>query len=309
MNQQLYKTVYSLIYPETKQLLESLWKELPLEMYDRPYFKSQDSIHLDFFKAHEFWVRASIDLTSYSYRYPSAGSSEAIREVIAYHKAINPNLVIHCFMGEYEGFEAYATGYKIPVVYHDRANYKKSIAEAQKKGDLFFITNPSSIDGNIWPGFSQFIKFIENKTELKVCLDICYVGSTVNPLKIEGSDRIIHVFFSLSKTFGVYYHRIGGVYSRIELPNLWGNLWFKNIFSLKFGTKLLEEFPMGYFPNKYKNVQLNAVYALESKFDVKIVPSDVLLLATSLEIDKLNILKRHKLARICLTEQMDRFLK
>src|SRR5918999_601042 len=56
------------------------------------------------------------------------------------------------------------------------------------------------------------------------------------------------VFFSLSKAFGVYYHRIGGVLSRAPLPGLEGNRWFKNVFSLALGTLLLERFGVRELP-------------------------------------------------------------
>ena len=64
--------------------------------------------------------------------------------------------------------------------------------------------------------------------------------------------------FSLSKPFGVYYDRIGGVLCRNAMPSLFGNQWFKNLTSLQLGAALLERHDVFDLPRRYKNVQREA---------------------------------------------------
>lgn len=287
------KTVYALRFPETAALYQELLRDHHVEMNDRheeAWTKKQDDYHVTFFEGHQRWLKETkLDLpfADLPYRYPTAGSSEAIREVLAnlgslaHYKPVNGPATIHILGGEYEGYKALAKPYGIRVVHHnwaERDTYGNDLERSLRsilhyaernstKGHYLFLSQPHSLNGNILRDFDSFMNEIAQKTDLRVALDLCYVGLVPSSkwfvkdqpkfglnLK-EGADIIDYVFFSLSKVFGVYYHRIGGVYSRNEIPGLWGNMWFKNLDSLYLGEKLMSKFGPFDLPDKYQPLQ------------------------------------------------------
>lgn len=300
------KTVYSLIYPETKKTLEDLWLSKPHDLYKNPHKQKQLEMDKEFLSTWIDWTKDQVNIPPLPYFYPTAGSSEAIRETIAFEKSKNPNMKIHIFKGEYEGYKAYAQAYNIPVVEHERDSYKNSLEfnQALKSNDLFFLSQPSSIDGNYWSEFDSFASILD-KSSLSLMLDLCYIGCTTNLPKIDLTrhSSIKVIFFSLSKVFGVYYHRIGGVISSYEMPSLYGNQWFKNLFSLQLGINLMKNFKLGELPNKYKYLQ--------EKICLKhnLNPCDVILLGQKDSQDVNHPLYRHKKIRGCLSPIMERILK
>lgn len=302
------KTVYSLVYPDTEKVLSKLWKSKPLGLYKKAYTGAQDNLHEDFKQVWLDWVKDVVvwnqNLVNF---YPTAGSSEAIRESISqysHQKYLGHR--IHVFEGDYEGYAAFAQAYGIQVVKHDRNNFNSLMGI--NSGERFYISQPSSIDGNVWNKFDEFVKFLEYfapGTDLMI--DLCYVGSVSKKYNIDLSSRLVHsVFFSLSKVFGVYYHRIGGVFCKREMPGLFGNRWFKNVFSLTFGMELMKKFPVNFLPKKYEKIREKVIESLNSKESLSLVPADVFLLANS----NSDLLKEYQrgfsgVARICLTEMID----
>ena len=299
------KTVYSLYYPETAKLIEAALNPFPHHLYTEAWTKKQDELHGPFFEA---WqnvlgtpalpgVRWGID---FPHQYPCNGSSEAIRETLAdlavesQQRRKLPR--VHVFSGEYEGYRAIAEGYGFEVVEHSRNQRHESdwrlaatnINKQMRPGDRFYISHPSSIDDNIWPHIDEFITLMaEHNPGVGIYLDLCYVGTTQKPVVVTNANlfNVQALFFSLSKVYGVYYHRMGGVYSRKRLPGLVGNMWFKNLLSLHLGKMLLNHFG-GSLPKTYGHLQKRAVEALEGWYekrgDVAIIkPSDVVLLAHS----------------------------
>ena len=299
----LSKTVYSLVYPETSDVLRELWQEQPHQMYLSPHLQGQLKIDEKFKNTWLQWVSSQVKMPEFNYFYPTAGSSEAIRESISLAKVRNPKVKIHVFNGEYEGYKAYADAYGIEIVSHERGDYKtEKFQRALNSEDLFYLSNPSSIDGNIWQGFDEFISILNN-SKLKLMLDLCYVGATAKEMNLDLNQPCIHtIFFSLSKVFGVYYHRIGGVFSREEMPALYGNIWFKNLFSLCFGTKLMENIKIGQLPKKYAKLQ-KEICEKEN-----LSPADVVLLGIKESEDVTDPLYRHKLIRACLTPKMEQII-
>jgi len=73
------------------------------------------------------------------------------------------------------------------------------------------------------------------------------------------AEPIAAVLWSLSKPFGVYYHRIGGLLAHAEVPSLHGHLWFKNLFSLHLGERLMAAHPARELPARYEPVQRRAL--------------------------------------------------
>lgn len=292
-------TVYSLIYRETQAVNEALNFSLSPELYGEPWTGKQDEIHEEFFKV---WADYSSPVTGMNFTqlselfphyYPTNGSSEAIREVIAQiGTSKNPEEYIVVFEGEYEGYRAYANSYGVRVVEiprtHNIFDFKDMLADEGRRPHIF-ISQPSSIDGNVWNKFQDMIEALEalntlRDVSIKVHVDLCYVGCTHGiEYNVDLSSTIIEtIFFSLSKVYGVYYHRIGGVFSKKKLDALWGNRWFKNIRSIELGTKLMREIPYGQLQNNSARYQKLIVEELSNKEEflgVQIEACDVTLLA------------------------------
>jgi hypothetical protein len=144
-------------------------------------------------------------------------------------------------------------------------------------------------------------------------VDLTYVGTVGAPYAVDVRSPVVHtVFFSLSKVFGVYYHRVGGALSRAPLTGLYGNRWFKNTFSLELGRRLLESFPVQAIPRRYAAQQAKAVESVAAKLGVPAVASDVVLLAHHDWREGLpaavSPLRRGASVRYCLTPALDRLL-
>lgn len=311
------KTVYSLCFPETKKVLESLWKESESlhDMYSETWTKKQDDYHLSFAETFKEWSKPNLHVNwnDFPFFYPTNGASEAIREQLAY-LSTKENKRIFVFDGEYEGYEAIAQSLNMEVIKINRDNYTAYAKEFEHGGN-FFISQPSSIDGNVWNDFNAFMSYLSTYDNISVYIDTVYVGCINKDYIIYLDFEIIKgVFFSLSKVFGVYYHRIGGVFLKEANPLLYGNMWFKNVFSMRYGEALMKQFDVNYFPKKYNEQKLKTIQKLESSMNVKISSSDALLLATiekeTFEHDKFLI--RHKDSkniRVCITPKLETIIK
>jgi hypothetical protein len=282
------RTVYSLIFPETRRLTEAMWQGAAHEnlhdMFERAWTKRQDPLHLALFDAWRDWSAPVLtwDAAAFAHRYPTAGSSEAIRDAIAHLRAHCSGARLHVFHGDYEGYEALAAAFALPVVHHDR-DRGDQIAEDPRFGpeDVFVCSHPSSLDGNLWSGYDGFMQAMQRRGH-RVWLDLCYVGCVARPYRIElGYTSIDKVFWSLSKVFGVYYHRIGGVLSRQEMPGLYGNIWFKNLHSIELGRRLLRATSVRQLPLAYARLQAEAVAQLAQHLGdaPPVRASDVVILA------------------------------
>jgi len=301
------KIIYNLVYPDTKKVLSRLWKSNSLDLYKKAYKGSQDNLHEDFKQVWLDWVK---DIVVWNKKlvnfYPTAGSNEAIRESISqysHQKYLGHRL--HIFEGDYEGYTIFAQAYGIQVIKHDRNDFNSLFGI--NSGERFYLSQPSSIDGNVWNKFDEFIKFLENfvpGTDLMI--DLCYVGSTSNRYNIDLSSKLVHtVFFSLSKVFGVYYHRIGGIFSKKEMPGLIGNHWFENVFSLIFGIELMKKFPVNFLPKKYEKTRKKVIESLNNKYDFNLIPADVFILSNSNNQKLKDYQRINGIARICIAEMID----
>ena len=291
----LTRTVYSLVYPETQRVIDGLLEEslsegMPFSLTARPWEKKQDDAHHEFLQMWRDHVKPVFNPAAYNREdifdngYYTNGSSEAIRESITLAFAKGAKC-IHLFEGEYEGYEAYAQGLGMLVIKHPREDYERSISEWVKENNAFwvpqyfYVSQPSSIDGDLWKGYHDFAWWLYEYPSFNVMLDLCYVGCTChNNYEIKPTNNLHTVFFSLSKVFGVYYYRIGGCFSREEIPNLEGNKWFKNMFSLQLGKVLLGSFGLSELPHEHKMRQVNAVRDYNDANDERMFTSDVVML-------------------------------
>jgi hypothetical protein len=278
-------TVYSLPYPETMAVTERLWSSInPRDMFDRAYIRRQDVAHRYFIDAFREWAAPVLDgLETYPHGYPANGSSEALKDTLGWLRGQNVGLTLHVFEGEYEGITAYAdkNALNIPTVRYPRT--AEGIAQLRrnaKPGDIFYLSQPSGIDGNLWEGYDDFMAQTQTMG-LKMLVDLAYVGTVARPYRINVAyPHIETVFFSLSKSFGTYYQRIGGAFTRRPHPMLYGNMWFKNLLSLAVGTELLSRFDVYHLPRLYHWAQTAALQRVNAATGMEMKASDVVLLAS-----------------------------
>ena len=117
---------------------------------------------------------------------------------------------------------------------------------------------------------------------MKLVVDVTYVGAVAIEPRIDLDHEVVQaVVFSLSKPFGVYYHRIGGVLTRAEVPTLRGHLWFKNLFSVHLGERLLAAHPARELPTRYQPLQRETLdrAIADGELPPTARPSDVVMLA------------------------------
>lgn len=287
------------------------------EMYREAWTKKQDAMHHDFFECWRSWVApvVQLDIRGFDHRYPTAGASEGLRATIDAHghetRASGRVPALHMFAGDYEGYSAYAAAIRARLVTHDRLAWRDTI-ELIGDDDQIYVSQPSAIDGDIWPDFDEFAATLAGRRPgARIMLDLTYVGSVARPYRIKADHANIGaVFFSLSKPAGVYYHRIGGCLSRRAYPGLYGNLWFKNLLSMRFGAAFMRRFGVRELPQKYAALQHKAVVAARDRLGLAFRESDVILLATApitpVPSDIEQYLKRGRgtPARLCLTPAM-----
>ena len=311
----LSKTVYALRYPESVRVVADTLHQTAENQND--YFFAhtgkQDTLHNVFLDKYRSWASEVVnaDWDKFAYQYPTNGSSEAIREQIAYLAASGIDC-LYVLDGEYEGYEAIAKGLGLRVI---KINRLKALDKDYLKQSfpyqpgVFFISQPSSIDGNIWAHYDDFMVLLnEIYPSMGVYVDLAYVGCIADNYQLELQyENVEGIFFSLSKAFGVYYDRIGGVFLKNENPLLYGNKWFKNILSMKIGFNLMDAYDVYTIPKKYRFVQEHAVDDLIQDFKY-IQKADVILLANLgkdlLNKETISLLSRNPqedTVRICLT--------
>ena len=311
-------TIYSLVMPESEAALAALIadQEGLFDRYREPWTQKQDAMHEAYFQAWLDWSGPIVrfDPSAFPFRYPTAGASEGIFKLMAEYLARADRPSIHIFEGEYEGFPAYAEALNIPCVRHDRADWE-GVAKAIDRGALFWISQPSAIDGQVWPHFEPFVElFAAERPDVAVIPDLTYVGSVAREFEVALEAPNIPAFvISHSKPFGGYYHRVGGVFSRAECPSLFGNKWFKNLLSLAWGTEMMRRHPVFELPRRYRAVQEEAAARVGRSLGLgALEPSDVLLMASaSAELASTDVLRTllrgspgERLIRICLTPAM-----
>ncbi len=308
------RTVFGIYYPETRRIVEELWEERPHDWYERNYTGRQDAMHLGCLARWRAWVgEAGVRLgDGYTFECPTAGASEGIHALLALHLARGGRR-IHVLEGEYEGYAIIAAALGLEVVVHRRAGWRESIDRVQA-GDQIWISQPSAIDGNLWSDFGELVEHVtENNPGVRIAVDLTYVGAVAGESRIDlGSPSIDAVVWSLSKPFGVYYHRIGGLVARAEIPTLRGHHWFKNLFSLQLGERLMTAHTARELPARYREQQLEALARTQAAGLVAggAQPSDVIMLAHApvAPAGEHAAYARGPGLRFCLSPLMDRMI-
>jgi hypothetical protein len=248
------RTVYSAVWPETEALMRHCLEqetEHLLARHREAHTKRQDAMHQAFFEAWKAFSATcvQVDWAALPQAYPTAGSSEAIREIIRSALWNQQDLVV--FDGDYEGYEAMALMQGTVLHRVTRETWKETLAHWQAKGTpwgragrkaQWWVSQPSALDGNVWEEFEAWLNTADTLADLDVWVDLCYLGVTGQPFTVNlRHPSVAGVVFSLSKVMGAYYRRIGGCFTRDAQPGLWGNGWFKNLDSLYLGTRWLQD--------------------------------------------------------------------
>ena len=320
-------TIYSLVMPESESALGFVVDGAGrgrtdgyLDLYREPWTQKQDAMHDAYFARWLDWTApvVALDGAAFPYRYPTAGASEGIFKLTAEYEAAERSAgrspQVHLFEGEYEGFPAYAEALRIPVVRHQRGDWR-AVPEAVAPNALFWLSQPSAIDGAVWPHFEAFAAALHAaRPEAALIPDLTYVGSVARAYRIAVDSPNIPAFvISHSKPFGGYYHRVGGVFARAERPSLFGNKWFKNLQSLAWATEMMRRHDVHALAARYRAVQEEAVRRIAAGLGVPaLAPADVLLLGTAPAAADLPLLLRHvlrgsgaeRVVRLCLTPAM-----
>jgi hypothetical protein len=320
------KTIYSLVMPETERIVDGIVGDAGSRLreefhssYREAWTQKQDAAHEVFFDTWKNWnsLVVKTDWAQFPFMYPINGASEGLREAIhdfgAKSRVSGFKPTIHVFIGEYEGFSAYAAAAGIPVRVHSRKNWQASLTQVGPH-DQFYLSHPSAIDGNIWQDYDSFARALhEIQPTAKLMLDLTYVGCVAKAFQVKADyPNIESIFFSLSKPAGAYYHRIGGMLSRTEYPGLFGNKWFKNLLALRVGTEFMKAHGVHELPTKYAAVQAEAISKANQALGLQLMPSDVFLLGTMAPCANQTDLERYltrgspgeALVRVCLTPTM-----
>lgn len=213
-------------------------------------------------------------LDDFAFKYPGHGSSEGIFHLLVRLRT-QGIAAIHVLRGEYEGYGAQARNIGLRVIEHefDEVSQAPHLIEP----GFWFISNPSARQGNILP--DHLIQGLLDAGH-QVILDLAYVGLTGEHVFDVSHPNIAAVVISFSKPYGVFRLRLGGfIFTREELPTLYGSKWFKDCERLLQALALAETIGPNYFYRRYKPVQDAIVAALNAEFELGLVASDVLLLA------------------------------
>ena len=321
------KAVYCYFFPEVRSIIKEVGSRIPDEMFlvsaDAQDIESKlyplfspkleipstdgkidlDSIHLPIIKRiSEIYEPIVPGLENFAHSYPTSGSSEGLFHFLVQLKTKGVES-ISVLKGEYEGYEVQAANIGLNVK-------RRGLEEALGcKGEHWFISNPSARDGNILP--DEFIKQLCDN-ENRLIVDLAYVGAT-RPHAFEiGHENIIGTVMSFSKPYGVFRFRIGGfAFSRVEVPSLYGNKWFKDVPALFTALKIAEDIDPQRLYGVYRPKQERIVSGINSEFSLGIRPSDSLLLgyldewqANSLPRERKKMIepfKRDTGYRFCLT--------
>jgi len=243
-------------------------------------------------------------LGDFACQYPTSGSSEGLFHLLVKLRTEREPF-IYVLEGEYEGYEAQAANIGLTV----RKVNPEETEPATLEPGIWFVSNPSARDGNILP--DNILSALLDRGHRAV-LDLAYVGATAPHRFSVDHEGIVAVVMSFSKPYGVFRSRIGGfAFSRTSVPSLYGNKWFKDILRLLQALVLAERLGPPRIWELYRDVQHQAVEALNVEHGLGLRTSDALLLAhlPAREAERLDRERRALIApfqrgrgyRFCLT--------
>src|SRR3989338_6570437 len=224
-------TVYSYLPPEIRELISEIAREYPHAVFLRSVSPGLDDFHEPIIG--KLVVSHADDiphLRGFQFRYPISGSEEGIREFMTVLQTRGVKQ-IYMLQGDYEGYREVARTREIHTV------------------EVAIDVNPRHLERGDW--------FISDVCEAghKVFYDLSYLGTTEPYVYNLSHPNIVAAAISFSKPYGLFYYRIGFMFSRENVPSLYANKWFKNIFSLIIAERVLEKLDLKKFASKYKALQ------------------------------------------------------
>lgn len=296
-------TVYSYRFPEVRKIVSDLTNSFPHEIFLRSVEPpgALDDFHEPIIdKIVKFYADQVPELGSFNFRYPTSGSEEGIREVMTKLQTQGVRQ-IYVFKGEYEGYRAVAGTRGIEAVEVDLNLDPKKLTPG-----YWFLSNPSARDGNILPNY-----LVNDICEAghQVFYDLAYLGSTKYNEFDLSHQNIFASVISFSKSYGLFYDRIGFTFSREAVPCLYGNKWFKSILGLMIADRVVSELKPGQLYDKYHTLQEKIVSSIRKDTGLPVRVSDALLLAwlpeevklDEAQKDSIRRFKRDTNYRFCLT--------
>jgi len=200
------------------------------------------------------------------------GSNEAHYKLFMLMKRDKSDL--HVMESEYEGYRFVAKNFGIKVIFHKRDTIEKTLKEI-KAGDNFWLSNPNSMDGNIIKNFDKLMKICEER-KAKVYIDMVYIGTIAKKFTINLNYECIYaVSWSGSKAFpGLFYYRIGILFTREKFTEFLGTRWFHNMESIRIGLDFLTRYGPFDIPQKYIKYQEKACTEISKVLNYKFKQSD-----------------------------------
>lgn len=189
------------------------------------------------------WLKPVVDLSDF-YVYPMNGITEGLNWWMHQEKR-----AILARPGDYQWVST------------DKGN---SITD----GVVAYVSTPSAVDGD----------FKQIPTDVPVVLDLAYVGTASGKQQIQIPDNVERVFYSLSKSFGLWGARIGWMFTRkpdSKLDQLIYEAKYYNTIAHQIGENIIDKFPIDWCYEQFEDRQYTICNQL------KLFPSDSVLLATS----------------------------
>ncbi len=267
-------TVYSYRHPETRRIIDRLLGDgFPHDVFLRATEPpgALDAFHEPIIdRVLDFYQPAVPALASFPHRYPTSGSEEGIREVMSLLREEGVGF-IYVHRGEYEGFQAVAEQRGLKTVEVERGTDPRGLAPG-----VWFLSNPSAIDGNILP--DEEVHAIAEAGH-RLFYDLAYLGSTVPHRYDLSHPSVFAVALSFSKTYGLFYDRVGFTLARREIPSLVANKWFKSVFALLIADAVVRGLTPEQLYRTYRPVQEAIVTQIRHDTGLPLQPSDAFLLA------------------------------
>ena len=264
-------TVYSYYLPEIRELITRLTRDYPHDVFLRSIKPGLDDFHIPIIERLTTVHAQSLPrLRDFGNRYPTAGSEEGIREYMTHLRSQGVESV-YMWTGDYEGYREVAKTRGLTV---------RDVAFSQDPAELkpghWFLSNPSARNGQVL--HEAKIQAVLQAGH-RVFYDLSYLSSTAPHVYDLGHPNIDAVAISFSKPFGLFYYRIGFLYTRMPVPVLYANKWFKNVFGLLIADRLLKEIDLPALASRYKGIQAEIVDELNRETGLGLALSDAFLLA------------------------------
>lgn len=265
------KTVYSYLPFAVRRLIDELTEPYPHDVFLSSVDGGLDMLQEPTINSLiDHWDTAVRGLEQFPYRYFTAGSEEGIREFLSMLalKGVNH---INVLLGDYEGYEAVAHTRGIDAHHWPMGHLVNAAPHSWS-----FISQPSARDGNVLPDgtLTDICEAGQN-----VFLDLSYLGTTDEMRLHADHPNIKAVALSFSKPFGLFYYRIGFLFSRIPIPALDANRWFKNVLSILLADRVINRLGPLWPGRTYKRRQQQLVARIADETGIPMHPSDAFLLA------------------------------